>query len=260
MHAPRFQPMFFIMVGSLSAIALSTALAQERPIEAPPTSLTTQPALARKEVDLGTHKVTYIRIVPPRLPVLPSPTSATPATSTPTAEEKAAEALRAAKTPSELSLSVTVYVGTPTVTELTWWDDGRRFRAWSNADFRLLTRLHYLETAAHVFFWTPLVTEGSVEEIASENRPTGQFLFTASDTTPEFYFEGTEEDLPTVATTLIGLDYLHAYYQIHRQTLAADYARDVAEAEARAQELVRNPPKSADTTIYFWKMPTPSAP
>lgn len=215
--------------------------------------------LSRKVVDFGTHKVTYIRITPPALPALPAqPQTPTP---TPTAEELAAQERRAAKAHGMLNVTGIVYVGSPTVTELTWTDDdGQRFRAWSNADFRLLTQLSTIETETHIFMWFPFISEGSVEEIPVENRPSGLSLFTANDTAPEYFFEGTDEDMTKAATTLAGLDYLHAFYQIHKTRLEEDYTRRMAEAAAQAEELAKNPPKPVDTVIHFWKNPAPASP
>jgi hypothetical protein len=222
-------------------------------------SLGSAAELARKVVDFGTHKITYIRITPPALPPVP-PQSETPPV-TPTAEELAAQERRAAKAHGNLTVTAVVYVGAPTVTELSWIsEEGQRFRAWSNADFRLLTQLNDIETETHIFMWFPFVSEVSVEEIAPEDRPAGLSLFTAADTASEYFFEGTEQDAAKAAVTLAGLDFLHAFYQIHRARLAEDHARRIAEAAAQAEELAKNPPKRPDTVIHFWKNSQPATP
>lgn len=224
-----------------------------------PAALASATELARKVVDLGTHKITYVRITPPALPSLPVQ-PLIPAAA-PSAEELAAQELRAAKAHGNLTVTGVVYVGSPTVTELTWTnDDGQSFRAWSNVDFRLLTQLRDIETENHVFMWFPFISEASVEEIPPESRPAGLSLFTVTDIAPEYFFEGTDEDMGKAAVTLAGLDYLHAYFQLNRARLAEDYTRRMAEAAAREEELKRNPPKPVDTVIHFWKNPAPASP
>lgn len=246
-----FLPWLSLIANPLAAEAATDST----PIPAPVTELT------RKVVDLGTHKVTYIRITPPQLPVIPQPPP--PPVVQPTPEQIAAEEARAAKTYEHLSVSVTVYVGSgniPTVSDLNWWHEGKRYQAWSNVDFRLLSQVNHLETPTHIFGWYPFTGQGSVEEIPAEQRPAGFSLFTTADTTPHYFVEGTEEDLEAVAGTLAGLDYFHAYYQLHREKLASEYAKRMAEAEAHAAELAKNPPKPVNTTIHFWKMPASTSP
>jgi hypothetical protein len=221
--------------------------------------LAAAPELSRKTVDLGTHTATYIRIAPPALPTLPADV-ALPAAAAPSAEEAAAEAARAAKTQVELSPSCTVYVnvGHPTITELIWWSEGRRRRAWSNVNFLHLTRSKALETSTHVVWWAPMVSESSVEGISTAELPAGFSLFTSADTAPVYFFEGDESDMATEADTLFALDLLHAYYELHRERLAAEHAQIAAEAAARAAELESNPPIPPDTVIHFWRAPAPA--
>lgn len=210
--------------------------------------------LGRKVVNLGTHKVTYIRITPPRLPATPVAPPASVVRSTP--EQISADEARAAKTYAQLSVSVTVYpatADTPTVADLSWWHEGKRYQAWSNVDFRLLTQMREIETATHIFSWFPFVGEGSVEQLPGSSRPAGFSLFTKADTFPQYYFEGGDDDMAAVADTLAGLDYVHAYYQLHRERLAAEMAQRVTDAAARKAESAKNPPKPVDTTIHFWK-------
>lgn len=228
-------------------------------METPP-QLQTATELARKVVNLGTHKVTYIRITPPRLPALPVPPP-TPVAQ-PTPEQIAAEEARAAKTYEQLSVSVTVYPATattPTVSDLSWWHEGKRYQAWSNVDFRLLTQITQVETATHIFSWFPFVGEDSIEGLPASSRPAGFSLFKKADTDAQYYFEGNEEDMATVAGTLAGLDYFHAYYQLNRERLATEYAQRMADAAAQEAELAKNPPKPVDTVIHFWKNSAPAS-
>lgn len=229
-------------------------------VEPPPAALSAAPRLARKVVDLGTHKLTYVRIAAPALPARPEPPpSPTPE---PTPEEQAAEDARAAKTHVQLLLSVTVYPGngdTPTISDLNWWKDGRRHQVWSNIDFRVFSPFRDLETPTHVFSWFPGIGEGSIHGLSAAELPAGFSRFTTADAVG-YCFEGEAADAETVADTLLGLDYFHAYYDLHREALLADYARRQAEAAAREAERRKNPPKPVSTTIHFWKNPAPASP
>lgn len=238
----------------LVTLLLSSVSSGREPLAALPTEKPVT-ELSRKTVDLGTHKVTFIHVTQPRLSVLPTPPAV--AVTPPSAEQVAADEARAAKTYEQLSASVTVYPGAgerPTVSDLTWWHEGKRYQAWSNIDFRLLTQLPELETETHVFSWFPFVSEGSVEEIPVAERPAGLSLFPLADTAPQYYLEGSTEEIAPIEGTLHGLDYLHAYYQLHHARLASEYAERLAVATAQEAELAKNPPKPADTVIHFWKV------
>jgi hypothetical protein len=165
------------------AVAFATS-AEPSPVA--PTSATPTRELSRKTVNLGTHKATYIRITPPQLPPLPAKPA--PVFRELTPEEKAEEEAQAAKTHEPLGFSCTVYVGTPTVTELVWWSDGKPYRAWSNVNFQHLTQLTHLETATHIFSWFPMVVEIPIDQIPPEDRPAQFALFKADDNTPTYYF------------------------------------------------------------------------
>lgn len=212
--------------------------------------------LSHKVVDFGTHQLTYIRIAPPQLPNLPKQLPVP--SGSPTPEQLAADEALAAKPYEQLTLSVTVYVSAPpgrTISELVWWQDGRWYRAWSNADFRLLSQLSQLETADRVFGWFPFVGEIDATGLSSEELPAGRLLFDEADSLPHYFVEGPLTDAETTSVTLDGLDHLHAYYQVHRESLAEAHARLVAHNAALAAELERNPPRPQDTVIHFWKTP-----
>lgn len=164
----------------------------------------------------------------------------------------------ASKPYENLAISVTVYVSaTPgqTVSELVWWHDGRWFRAWSNADFRLLAQLSQLETADRVFGWFPFIGEIDVAALSPEELPAGRFLFDGSDPLPHYFVEGPLTEAETTSVTMDGLDHLHAYYQLHREPLTEAHARLVAHNAALAAERELNPPQPQDTVIHFWKTP-----
>jgi hypothetical protein len=235
-------------------LPLANPLFSPLTLDGAPSQIESATELARKIVDRGTHKVIFIRITPLKLPALPTPPVA--AITQPSPEQLAAEEVRAAKIYEQLAATVTVYPGSgerPTVSDLTWWHDGKRYQAWSNIDFRLLTQLPELETETHIFSWFPFVSEGSVEEIPVSDRPAGLSLFTLADTAPQYYLEGSVEEITPIEGTLHGLDYLHAYYQLHHSRLALEYAERLAAFAAQEAELAKNPPRPVDTVIHFWK-------
>jgi hypothetical protein len=211
--------------------------------------------LSRKEVHLGTHKVTYIRIRPPTLPQPPPALVATPAVE-PTAEQILTEKRRAEKKYESLPISCTVFVGTTSISELTWNLEGRVFRAYSNVDFRHLTQLSEIETETTIYSWFPFVYECSLSAIPIPDRPQGIALFDNISAVPEceYFFEGTQSDALINDSTLKALDYLHAYYQLNRNSLAEAFKKREAENTAREQYLKANPPQKKDTIMQFWKM------
>jgi hypothetical protein len=215
--------------------------------------------LGRSVVVVPNGTVTYLRIRPPVFPTQPSPPP--PAPEVPlSAEAQAALELEASKTYETLSVTATVYTradGSAAVTELTWREGERTFRAWSNADFRLLAQLSEIETASHRFLWSPFVSEISLAELPSEQSPAGLALFPVdppADTLPEYYFEGSEADAASVAPTLAALDWLHAHYYLHKTELAADLARREAEAAEQARLAAEAAAKPRHEKIYFWKV------
>lgn len=249
---------FFLGTGAYAlALANLCWAASETEVSA---SLGAATELARKVVDLGTHKLTYIRITAPMLPR--TPVAPPPAPRILTAEEQAAEDARAEKTHVQLFLSVTVYPGSgdvPTVTDLNWWKEGKRYQAWANVDFRVFSSFTELETETHVYSWFPGVGEGSIEGIPASERPAGFSLFSAFDA-PCCYVEGDADDLAAESDILTGLDYFCAYYELHRERLASDYLKRKADEAAREAELKKNPPKPVSTVIHFWKNPQPANP
>lgn len=207
--------------------------------------------VARKVVTLKDHKVTYIRIRPPSLPLLPP----APEPRLPTAEEQAAAERMAEKAYAELNLRVTVYLGgAQPVSELSWRDETgeRTFRAWSNVDFRYLAQLWQFETATTVYSWFPFVDEIGLSDFPADQPAPIPAGLQFEPGIAEYYLEAGVADLKSEQTTLAGLDHLHAYAQIHAVELKADYERREAESDAREKHLREHPPKTPDSIIHFW--------
>jgi hypothetical protein len=209
--------------------------------------------VTRKEVRLGDHTVTLIRVRPPALPkVVPAPTAASRPL---TAEEKAYEERVAKKAYATLSLSATVYLGGPApVTELRWRNESGdiEYRAWSNVDFRYLTQLTQLETDSTVYAWFPFVADCDLAGLPADEKPALPAGLDFSRTEAEYVVEARADGLQGQETTLAGLDYLHAYYQLNYADLKADYEKREALNAAEAETLRKNPPRTPDATLRFW--------
>jgi hypothetical protein len=170
---------------------------------AEPETLAGQPVtvLSRTVVEVPNGTVTYLRIRPPVLPSAPPP----PAPAAPLSPEQQAALERAeAKPYVTLALTATVYTrvdGSAAITELTWREGERSFRAFSNADWRLLRQLNDIETETHRFQYFPFVDAQPLAELPSAQQPAGLALFPATPVPgalPEYYLEGTEADAAAV--------------------------------------------------------------
>ena len=208
--------------------------------------------VTRKAFNLGDHKFTLIRVRKPNLPLLPAPSAPPPLT----ADQQATAARLSKKAYAELNLTATVYLGTPTVTELRWRDDTgtTEYRAWSNADFRTLAQLPFIETTDTVYQLQPLML---VLAYAPSDFPAGQKPpipdgLNLSTTEAEYVVDSSGKDWASQETTLAGLDYLHAYYQVNYADLKAAYEKAQTASDAQEKALREHPPVKPDTTLRFW--------
>ena len=207
--------------------------------------------VARKEIRTGGHKITYVRFRRPLASQTPPASEPRP---TAAADQATAEH-PAAKARANLKMTVTVYLGgTLPLTELRWHDESgtRRFVAWSNVDFRHLTHFSQFETPTTLFGWFPTITS-----VALSSRPADQSSpFPAGlqfePGVAEYYVDSPVAELKSEETTLDGLDYLHAFYQLHAPELKADYDHRESVHAPREQELHEHPQESPDTVIHFW--------
>lgn len=218
--------------------------------------------LGRKAVNMGDHTVTLVRVRPPQLPKAAPPPLPEPLTAV---QRERIEELEK-KAHATLNITATVYLdGKQTITELRWRNEetgNLEYVAYSNADFRLLTQLHHLETETTVYSWFPFVSAYSLADWSEE--PNARFPIPAGLTFSsevEYFVDSRAKDVSGQETTLAGLDYLHAYYQLHYKELKAAYEKREAETAAREEELRKNPPKTPDATLRWWPLPTqPSQP
>lgn len=239
----------------LGLFGLLTSLswaANDTQTKGPASSPVTYTEISRRVTNLGDHTATYIRISPPVLPKAPPPPPPRPLTQ---AEQLRLEQ-QAAKEHATLNVTATVYLdGDRAVTELRWRDESGElsYRAYSNADFRYLRQLNHFETETTVYSWFPFFTDVCDLSEWPDDRPfplPSGLQFSATQT--EYIVEERVTGLADQETTLTGLDYLHAFYQLHRADLKASYERKVAEEAERERQLRENPPKPANTTLRFW--------
>jgi hypothetical protein len=207
--------------------------------------------ISRREVTVGDHKMTLIRVRPPALPKAPPPLPAPPA---PTAGQIATEERMAKKSFASLNLTATVYLGKQTITELRWRDETgeKEYQAWSNIDFRYLTQLTDFENPTTVYQWFPFVAAYTLADFPAGQKPPIPIGLKLGTKGADYVVNLAAKDLDSQETTLAGLDYLHAYYQLNHAKLKAAYEKRQAENDARERELMLNPPKTPDTTIRFW--------
>ncbi len=218
--------------------------------------------LSRSVVAVPDGTVTYLRIRPPVFPT--PPPSPPPSQETPLPPELQAALKRAeAKPYAMLALTATVYTradDSAVVTELTWRDGERAFRAWSTCDFRLLRQLSTIETETHRFHYFPFVDAQPLAECPTDRQPAGIALFpstTAPDALPEYCFEGTEADAAATEPVLAALDWLHAHAHLNRASLIqqiAELARREAEAAEQARQAAEAPAQPRDEKVFFWKI------
>lgn len=238
-----------------AAVFASTTVGQNPPVDiSPPSALAKAPVLARRVVDLGDHTVTFVRVVPPVLPKVPPPPPPQPMSE---ADRARLEELES-KTHAVLNITAAVYVnGSQVVTELRWRNEetgNLEYVAYSNADFRLLTQLPHLETETTVYAWFPFVSAYDLSDWpADETVPIPEGL-NLSTTEVEYLVDERVTQNADHELTLAGLDYLHAYYQLHYTELKTAYEQRMAAEAERQRQLRENPPKPENVVIRFWKM------
>lgn len=200
--------------------------------------------------------VTLVRIRPPQLSKSPPPPPPVPLSAT---LQQHVDTLDV-REHVVLNLTATVYLfGEQTITELRWRNEetgNLEYVAYSNADFRLLTQLHKLETETTVYSWFPFVSAYTLADWSEASAvrsalPAG-LSFNSADV--EFFVEAGVKDMAEHEATLAGLDYLHAYYQLHYAELRSAHEKQEAENAAREEELGQNPPITSDATLRWWPL------
>lgn len=197
--------------------------------------------IARKKRQLSDHAVTVVKIRPPTLRTAPASLAARVLSE----EERAVAERRAKKSYESLTLSGTVYLdGDRVLTELTWTVDERRYRAFSTADFRLLTQIMELETESSVYLWFPFIaaTEGWPVDAITALAQLGK-----NGKEADYLIEGGVGEVNAHMDD--ALDYLHAYYELNKPSLRAAFLQREAEQEERDLRPVAPP---ASKMIYFW--------
>jgi hypothetical protein len=210
--------------------------------------------ISRVTVCDGEHQTTFIEVVPTTpvkqhaaQPILPAP----PAPPLPSDAELREELKQAAKSFQSLSLQAIIYPANgiaPLCTVLIWQgESGRKWRAVSNVDFRLLEQIGQFETEDAVYEWFLLV------EVAGAGDATRPVVNLAA-TPARFRVDASAADLAAAPADFEALNHLHRYVDTHREALIAAYAVALAreaESDRRERELREHPLKKPDTVIRF---------
>lgn len=120
--------------------------------------------LEQKRIHLGNRSLFLNRVVPPVLPPAPPPPPAPELT----AAELEMVQRREGKESKMLFLSATVY--DRQVTDLRWWENGQRYRVFSNIDFNHIAGMGEFETDSAVYWLLMGIGNESSQEIAEWNR------------------------------------------------------------------------------------------
>ena len=252
----------------------------EQPTPTPADPLTGVPVqvLDQQQVQIGTHVITYNRIVPPVFPAatpvpVASPTpQATPtvnavtqskrrtqrATRSATTRSKAARSTRDASSNtgnagdvpfSLLNVSATVY--DHQFTEVRWYGNGGTpdLRVYVNMDFNYLTTIGTLQTA-----------NASYELVMGLGNETADSLIQAGEQPPNLASFSTGYSSYQVitgnpadhASDLAALNAFLAYYDANSAQLFSTYQQQQAANAAQQAWLQAHPPVQPNTVINYW--------
>ena len=207
-------------------------LTAAEPLAGPPV---TPEEISRTTTRAGEDTVTIIEIARETSkpgPAAPPPLPPTP--SAPSAAELAEEARREAKLHENFSVGGTIYVGTPTLTELRWTHSGREWRAVSNVDFRLLSDFAEFETERAFYQWFFMHSDSTTDD---PSAPRGHDL--PSDHSRYLVLDATAADVAAHPAAFDLLNFLHTYVDANRAKLAvalAERQRMAAAAELKAAQ------------------------
>lgn len=253
MKTPASSLCLLTLLYTLPALAQEPAAARNS--EPPPENLR---VLKTTEIKRGDHSIIFQRVEPPAAtaPVAPGPPMPTPPLS---AQEIDAQRRREAKEQRVLFLSATVFERR--LTELSWTEDGKTYRAFSNLDFEIFRGMGELETADAIYTLMLALDSGTAESAAECVRAFPQVATLPVDRSAWVLAAGAET--PTTPV-MRALDAIHPFFDAHRaELLRAHEQRVTAEAE-RARQAREHPSLKRDTVIRYWRKPgaaiKPSAP
>lgn len=236
-----------MLVGATSVFAIEPSPSSETA-----TSIVRYSEIARKVVNLGDHTATFVKVRPPVLPKAPPPPL--PKQLTEAERERIAELEN--KAHASLNITATVFLGgKQPVTELRWRDQesgNLEHVAYSNADFRYLSQLQFLETRTTIYQWFPFVDAYQLSEWTADAKSPIPANLDLDPAEIEYLVGEQVKAGPDQEVTLAGLDYLHAFYRLHYVELKNAFEKRTAEEAERERELKENPPKPANVIIRFW--------
>ena len=194
---------------------------------------------------VGDHTVTFQFVAPPRAP---APAAPAPAPRALSPEELAAQQRREAKPHQTLFLSATVLDSR--ITELHWSEGGKKYRGFSNIDFRHFSGLTEIETADTICTLMLALENETAGMLATR---TGEFPQLAQLPKDRAAWLLVESPADGIGSNAAALDSIHSWFDANRGGIVrASERREAAKAERERQERER-PPARKDRVISIWK-------
>lgn len=201
--------------------------------------------LEQRSVQRDGRTITYYRITPPQMSVVP-----TPAPAELSAEELALAQSRAGKAHAMLSVGATVF--DHNVTEIHWTTPGTGtpHKAYSNIDFNLLAGTGTFDSADTVYSLMLAVGNATrAEQPSALVPPIADFPADLS----VYFISPTDTFTAADEAILSGLDTLHAYYDANRARIQQAHAEREKRRIVQEQWRRDHPPVPKDEKIYIWR-------
>ena len=212
--------------------------------------------LDSKSVQSGGRTITFQRIEPPAPKPIPAPVL-----SAVSSKQKVGVVPWRYRRFEILSLSCTVKESG--ITSVRWWHKGKEYRILSSIDFNWLRGVGQFTAGEREYtMFMGIGNEMTAETKKRLNRPVSPQQ-TSAEFLPSIL---TEESVNTVsryivesvpesganAEAFLGIDDLHAHFDVNREQLIALAAKNEAQQKENAACLKANPPAPKDSVIQFW--------
>lgn len=228
---------FLMAGGALALFATQEGTSQTTP----------NPLPSRKVFQADGHKVTFIRLTNPVLVPVIRPVIAK------NAEEIATELRRGKKQFVEFVISANIFEDG--LSEIQWSYNDSTYHALSTVNFLHFTGLSEIETDDTVFsFLLSMGRAEKTDKILSRLKVMRQVPGIGKcDFVVDQVNAGIIEE-----NALLGIDVLHAYYQIHGDAMARAFIAREAEYAKKEAERPKSPTPIPDSEIQYWRVNNPS--
>jgi hypothetical protein len=202
--------------------------------------------LRRSEVVIGDRSIVFQRVAPPQTTAaMPAP--AATATRELTAQEFEAIRQREAKQQRVLFFSANTL--DHRVTELSWSEGGKTYRAFSNIDFQYFKGLNEVETADSVYTLLMAFGTGSADALAERLHDYPQLALLPTDHAAWLLIDGAASES---GWTQYAWDSIHRYVDAHCEQIIREYLeRELARTKQEQWEH-ENPPPPKKRVITYW--------